>query len=79
MKAQGTPKTFEALGKALKITTYEEICKGLAEYIKRKEDWRAYCMASVFLNQQRWTAEYENTPGEFGHRMTTDEALRLVK
>lgn len=58
MKSQGTPKTFEALGKALKIASYEEICAGLVRYIEHKEDWRAFCMASVFLNQQRWTAEY---------------------
>ncbi len=79
MKSQGRPKTFEALAKALKVANYKEICAGLEQYIRHKEDWRAYCMASVFLNQQRWTAEYDDTPGEFGHRQTATEALRVVK
>lgn len=77
MKAQGKPKTFEALGKALKETTYEKICAGLVEYINHKPEDQRYCMASVYLNQQRWTAEFE-TSNEFGKRMTAREALRLV-
>ena len=58
MKAQGKPKTFEALANALEITTYEVICEGLVAYIDHKPEDQRYCMASVFLNQQRWTAEY---------------------
>ncbi len=78
MKAQGKPKTFEALEKALKETAYEEICTGIDEYIKHKPEDQRYCMASVYLNQQRWSAEYEQS-NEFGKRMTATEALRLVK
>ena len=59
MRGQGKKATFTALGKALDAAEYDEITKGLQRYIKHKEDWRAYCMASVFLNQERWTAEYE--------------------
>lgn len=79
MKSQGRPKTFEALAKALKVASYEEICGGLEQYIRHKPERQYFCMASVFLNQQRWTAEYDDTPGEFGHRQTATEALRVVK
>ena len=78
MKAQGKPKTFEALQKALTVASYEEICAGLIEYINHKPEDQRYCMASVYLNQQRWSAEYEQG-NEFGKRMTATEVLRLVK
>lgn len=59
MKSQGRPKTREALEKALKVASYATICAGLRPYVKHKPHDQQYCMASVYLNQQRWTAEYD--------------------
>ena len=74
MKSQGKPKTFEALAKALKMATYEKICEGIPPYVMHKPDWKAFCMASVYLNQQRWTAEYEDA-NPFSERLTATQAL----
>ena len=55
----------------------DKIMEGLRDYIANKPDWKAWMHATTFFNGDRWEDEQPDTPGEFGHRMTTDEALKL--
>lgn len=61
----GIPKTKDALKKALKTASFENIITGLNQWII-SEDWtkengRYVCFSTKFLNQQLWTA-FDNRP-----------------
>ncbi len=79
VKPHRAMKAYEA---ALKVATHEEIMEGLERFIAA-EPWHGelkFCPhPATWLNDWQWKDEYDDTPGEFGHRQTATEALRVVK
>ena len=53
------PKAEAAFRQARKKTTLEAIMAGLQAYIEKKPTDIAYAHASTWLNQERWTDEYD--------------------
>ena len=53
----------KAYEKALKLTSHESLMTGVKNYVahleKLKPEKRFVCHASTWLNQERWTDEYE--------------------
>lgn len=61
----------KAYAKAVKISPPEEIAHGLEGYIaaKSQQAWRAWMLATTFLNQERWK-DYLGTTGAISRSRT---------
>ena len=76
-KARGDAK--RAFAQARKVASLNELIEGRKRYAEAERDTEAKFtrLPATWLRGEGWADETEATPGEFGHRMTTDEALKL--
>lgn len=71
MKRCGKPPVRKALAKV--SVDYETILQSIEQYADNKEDWRAFCHLSVFINQERFDVDHAATSDSPFRHMTYDE------
>ncbi len=80
MKRCGKPPVRNALAKA--SVDCEIILQSIEQYAANKEDWRAFCHLSVFINQERFDVDHaatsEPVKEDYGFQISGGEGPNLT-